>query len=152
MTNRLCTTSSFYYIFFILTSPFLIPFFIACQIILFLFRRKTMAIPCCGLLFLLFIRLLFCHSFYPMISAVILHYPLSTLVYVIGCFITMFCVISSYLNRFTKKHIQQMFTLLHLSCFVLIVNSTASVSVGISIVLVVLFTAFITKRLKFSYL
>ena len=150
--SRLCTTASFYYIFFIITSPFLSFFYLLSFLFTSIIHNKLISILLSTLIFSLNIHILFQHSFLLSLYSLLLQYPIWIFIYSLVCYLISFYIINSILNTLTKKDIQLTFISLQGACVIILLNSTASVRVAICLLLCLTLLGFITQKLKMSNL
>lgn len=150
--SRLCTTASFYYIFFIITSPFLSIFYLLSFLFTSIIHNKIISILLSTLTFSLNIHILFQHSFLLSLYSLLLQYPIWIFLYTLICYLVSFYTINSMLNTLTKKDIQLTFISLQGACVIILLNSTASVLVAFCLLLCLTLLGFITQKLKMSNL
>lgn len=149
---RLCTTSSFYYIFFIITSPILLPYFGICYLVNAGIPNRRISFSMNGVLWMLLVRYLCQHAPYSILMSVVIQHPIWVFLYILCCYLTSFCIISYYLNKMTKKDVQLVYSMIQLYCVIFIINSTASVTVAISSVILLTIIGFLTQKLKMTHL
>lgn len=105
-----------------------------------------------GVLWMLLVRYLCQHAPYSILMSVVIQHPIWVFLYILCCYLTSFCIISYYLNKMTKKDVQLVYSMIQLYCVIFIINSTASVTVAISSVILLTIIGFLTQKLKMTHL